>query len=110
MINYNIMVKLREALSNLYWYKKDLVNVVKTCTSEWVSYDRMQRFSKKELAYQVIDRLYNEQKFDEINNLITQVLGTKDFSHFDGIENGEEFKKRAIESVKALDKLVKSNK
>ena len=102
MIHYNIVVKLRDALSNLYWYKKDLVNVVTTCTSEWVGYERMQRYSKNELVYQVIDRLYNNQKFDEINNLITQVLATKDFSHFDGIENGDEFKKRAIESVKAL--------
>ena len=68
----------------------------------------MQTYSKKELAYQVIDRLYNDHKYDEINNLITQVLSTKDFSHFDGIENGDEFKKRAIESVKALEKLIKN--
>lgn len=108
MINYNVVVKLRDALSNLYWYKKDLVNVVRTCTSEWVSNERMQTYSKKELAYQVIDRLYNDHKYDEINNLITQVLSTKDFSHFDGIENGDEFKKRAIESVKALEKLIKN--
>lgn len=107
MINYDIVVKLRVALASIYWYKDDMVNLIQAYTNQWISYDYKKRSSKFDISSRVLQRLWEDQKYDDIITLANQVLKVKDFSHFEKIENGDTYKKRAIKSVDDL-KIVMS--
>jgi len=107
MINYDIVVKLRVALASVYWYKDDMVNLIQSSTDQWIGYDYKKRNKKFDIASQVLQRLWEGQNSDDIITLANQVLKIKDFSHFDNIENGDDYKERAIKSVNDL-KIVMS--
>lgn len=114
MFNYDVVVKLKDALASVYWFKRDMINLINTHTSEWIGFHRQHTYTKKELSTMVLNRLWREERYDEITNLVQQVLVVSDFSHFDGIENGDTYKERAIKYQNALNeswkkRLIKEN-
>ena len=103
------VVALKEALTDLYWYKADLRSfLTATLTSpallsrlNWQDY-------KRNIVSELID--YLEQRQDEYQadllRLMTEVARVEDFSHLERLEGGKEKAATARAAVRALRKLT----
>jgi hypothetical protein len=106
-LNPGAIVALKEALTNIYWYKRDLrtflSNTLKDPTIlggiNWDDY-------KRNIVDRVVSYLvkYQDRYQDELTNLISAVAGICDFSHLKRLENGDEKVRLARDSVSALKK------
>ena len=103
---------LKEALTYIYWYKRDLRSfLVNTITHpnilsrlNWESY-------KRHTVDQLVSYLARNQDeyLDEILNLIKAVCAFNDFSHLRRLEDGEQKANRAKNAVRALKKLSQAH-
>ncbi|MGG2014028.1 hypothetical protein [Bacillus sp. S10(2024)] len=103
---------LKEALTSVYWFKKDLKSYLFHSLSEpeilnklnWNDY-------KRNIVSRLIDYLASNQEeyMDVLLFFMSDIVRMKDFSHLARLEDGKEKAEVAIESVKALEKLYKSH-
>lgn len=103
---------LKEALTDIYWYKRDLRSFIRNTISDpkivseldWDGY-------KRDAVVALIDFLVrNQQSYkDDLLKLIEEVIRIRDFSYLKKLEDGKEKAKRAEESVKALRELVEGH-
>ncbi len=102
---------LKEALTHIYWYKRDLraflVDALdgSSILSEEVDWET----SKRAIASMVVETLIRDQYGNHaiLLNLMTEVSRMEDFSHLARLHDGAGIAKRATEAVAALRKLVK---
>lgn len=102
------IVSLKEALTNLYWYKADLRSFL---TSTLTSPALLSRLNWEDYKRNIVGNLidYLESRQDEYQSdllkLITEVGRVDDFSHLERLEGGKEKAAAARASVIALRKL-----
>ncbi|HDR4694084.1 restriction endonuclease [Bacillus cereus] len=103
---------LKESLTSIYWFKKDLKSYLFHSLSEPEILNRLDWDDyKRNVVSNLIDYLAsNQEKYkDVLLFLMSDIVKMKDFSHLARLEDGKEKVKVAIESVKALEKLYKSH-
>jgi len=103
------IVALKEALTNLYWYKGDLRSFLTSTLTNPVLLSRLNwNDYKRNIAGALIS--YLEQRQDEYQadllKLMTEVARVDDFSHLERLEGGREKASTARASVQALRKLT----
>ena len=106
-LNSAAIIALKEALSLVYWFKKDLrsflINTLQDTSIlgkiNWDDY-------KRNIANQVVETLArNEGQYqDELLRLFIEVSRIDDFSHLAHLEGGKEKETRANNAVQALKK------
>jgi len=99
------IVALKNALTQLYWYKSDLRSFLTSSlrdprilsTLDWSDY-------KRNIVGNLIDRMDKNQDLfqPDLLNLMSEVACTKDFSHLERLEDGELKATRAKDAVVAL--------
>jgi len=109
-INPQVAIKLKEALSKIYWYKKDLRFFLEDAMSEktrtivsTLNWETQKYF----IASEFVDRLIKRQDLyqQDLINIIKHVCDFNDFSHFKKIENAKEMIEEARNTVEGLRKL-----
>src|SRR6266404_1285190 len=103
------IVALKEALTNLYWYKGDLrsfltstlTNPILLSPLNWADY-------KRNIVSQLVDSLdrRDDEHQADLLKLMTEVARVEDFSHLERLEGGKEKAGAARASVGALRKLT----
>jgi hypothetical protein len=104
-LNPSAIIALKEALAQIYWYKKDLrsflFNTLENSSIltriNWGDY-------KRRIIDQLIESLaQNETSYrDELLRLFTAVSAMTDFSHLEYLDDGKEKADRAKKAVEAL--------
>src|SRR5258706_14217599 len=103
------IVALKEALTNLYWYKGDLRSFL---TSSLTNPALLSRLNWIDYKRNIVSGLvgFLEQRQDEYQadllKLMTEVARVDDFSHLERLEDGKEKASAARASVRALRKLT----
>lgn len=109
-----VLISLKETLSKIYWYKKDLISFIEyaiennqiVATIDWSNQ------TKYESVCQLIDRMNkrNDIYFNDLLSLLRAVIDLNDFSHFDRLDGNdkEKYKRAAMEAVAALRKQCNS--
>ncbi len=103
------IVALKEALTNLYWYKGDLRSFL---TSSLTNPALLSRLNWSDYKRNIVSGLvgFLEQRQDEYQadllKLMTEVARVDDFSHLERLEDGKEKASAARASVRALRKLT----
>jgi hypothetical protein len=103
------IVALKEALTNLYWYKGDLRSFL---TSTLTNPALLSRLNWGDYKRNIISELvgFLEQRQDEhqadLLRLMTEVARVDDFSHLERLEGGKEKAAAARASIRALRKLT----
>ncbi|PEL44844.1 hypothetical protein [Bacillus wiedmannii] len=103
---------LKESLTSIYWFKKDLKSYLFHSLSKAEILNRLDWDDyKRNVVSNLINYLAsNQEKYkDVLLFLMSDIVKMKDFSHLARLEDGKEKVKVAIESVKALEKLYKSH-
>jgi hypothetical protein len=103
------IVALKEALTNLYWYKADLRSFLTSTLTNSAVLSRLDwEGYKRNIVGQVVD--YLEERQDEYQadllRLMLEVARVDDFSHLTRLEGGKEKAETARKSVQALRKLT----
>jgi len=103
---------LKEALTNIYWYKSDLRSFIMNTISDtnllakldWNDY-------KRNIVTLLVNYLARNQDIyqNDLLRLMSEVVKIEDFSHLSRLEDGAEKVKKAKESVNALRTLVKDH-
>lgn len=103
------LVALKEALTNIYWYKRDLRSFLMSCLSDpqilarinWDDY-------KHEITGKLVDYLARHQDHHraDLLRLMAEVARMDDFSHLERLEDGLEKARKAKAAVVALRKLT----
>lgn len=97
------IVALKEALTHIYWKKKNLKDFLHRTLSDklvlsYVNWD----LTKRESVSFLIDTLERNNKNDELTSLCLSVSQISDFSHLKLEENGVELERKAINAVTHL--------
>lgn len=106
------IIALKEALTNVYWYKADLRSFLTSTISNPTILSRLNWDDyKRNIIKKLIDYFQsNEEKFQQdLLKLMTEVSRINDFSHLEHLENGEEKALNAKRSVTALKKFVETH-
>lgn len=103
---------LKEALTNIYWYKSDLRSFIMNTVNDtnilakldWNDY-------KRNIVTLLVNYLARNQDTyqNDLLRLMSEVIKIEDFSHLSRLEDGAEKAKKAKESVNALRTLVKEH-
>ena len=103
---------LKEALTNIYWYKSDLRSFIMNTVSDtnilvkldWNDY-------KRNIVTLLVNYLARNQDIyrNDLLRLMSEVIKIEDFSHLSRLEDGAEKVRKAKESVNALRTLVKDH-
>lgn len=108
-INPAAIIALKDALSSIYWYKKDLrtflTNTIKDqAIFSWINWDDY----KRNIVHQLINLMTkNENRYQEdLINLMLCVSDFEDFSHLKHLEDGKQKIQQAQEAVNRLRKLT----
>lgn len=103
---------LKDALSTIYWYKRDLRSFLTHCLSDPILLSRLDWDDyKHNIVGQMVDYLArNENAYqDQLIRLMAEVVKVKDFSHLAYLEDGAQKVKRAESSVAALKQHLKGH-
>jgi hypothetical protein len=103
------IVALKEALTNLYWYKGDLRSFLASTLTNPTLLSRLNWSDyKRNIVSDLIGFL--DQRQDEYQadllKLMTEVARVDDFSHLEKLEGGKEKAAAALSAVRALRKLT----
>lgn len=100
---------LKEALSNIYWYKDDLRSFLDKCIYDksilvnlnWDNY-------KRQIVSDLVDILYKNQEeyLGDLRRIVNEVCNMNSFVHLEQLEDGYKKSQRAKEAVKALKDIV----
>ena len=97
---------LKEALTNIYWYKLDLRSFLVNCIDDPSILSRLNWSDfKRNIVTQLVDFLAsNEEVYQhELMRLMVEVVKIKDFSHLAKLDGGEQKVSRARGAVRALE-------
>lgn len=104
-INPQAIVALKEALTNIYWYKNDLKSFVFGVLGDspllvninWEDY-------KRSIVHKIIDQMtINQSRYrQELINLMVTVASMDDFSHLERLDDGKLKAQTAKQSVASL--------
>jgi len=104
--------KLKDALSVIFWYKKDLRGFLQSCMSDklliaqadWSQY-------KRRIVDEIVGAMAAKQEvyFDDLLHVLSDVCDMRDFSHLERLEDGKEKAKDAKKAVAALRKVMQSH-
>lgn len=102
---------LKEALTCIYWYKKDLRSFLNYSLT---NPDLVNRLNWDDYKRNVISRLVdylasNEKYMNDLLLLMSEIVKMNDFSHLERLEDGKEKSKNAKVSVKALRKMYNAH-
>ena len=103
---------MKEALTNIYWYKNDLRSFLTNCLGDPTV---LSRFNWKDYKHVVVSNLIDfltrqEGAYQaELIHLMEEVVNVNDFSHLAHLEDGKNKVKRAEASVRALREQVKGH-
>jgi hypothetical protein len=103
------LVALRQALTDVYWYKADLRSFLTATLSRPEILARVNwEDVKRNIVGTVVDLLSrNQATFQpDLLRLMTEVARIEDFTHLERLEDGKAKAKKAQQSVVALRKLV----
>src|SRR5258705_9037630 len=106
------IVALKEALTNLYWYKGDLRSFL---TSTLTNAALLTRLNWGDYKRNVVGELigFLERRQDEYQadllRLMTEVARVDDFSHLERLEGGKDKAATARAAVRALRKLTEAH-
>lgn len=103
---------LKEALTNIYWYKSDLRSFIMHTISEPAILTRLNwNEYKRNIVTTLIDflSLHQDNYLNDLLRLMTEVIKISDFYHLERLENGEDKVRKAEESVKALESLMEDH-
>ncbi|RKL63349.1 hypothetical protein DXT63_07140 [Thermoanaerobacteraceae bacterium SP2] len=101
---------LKEALTNVYWYKPELRSFLTYCISDPSILSRLNWSDyKRNIVSQLIDYLAKDQDtyIGDLLRLMSEVTKITDYSHLERLDDGKEKARKAKESVLALSKLYK---
>lgn len=107
-IEPGILPPLREALSRVFWYKKDLRQHLTACMPELrglIAQFDWQNEYKRSIVSQLVDTLYTDQHkhFDSLLNLILGTIDLGDLTHLKQLpEEGERKYQEATEALATL--------
>ena len=96
---------LKEALTHVYWYKKDLRSFLSNCVSDHKVLSRLNwKEYKRNIVATLIDHLsMNEATYqNDIIRLMSEVSNITDFTHLRNLEDGDTKAKKANDYVEAL--------
>lgn len=103
---------LKEALSNIFWYKRDLKRFLLNCIEnktivfgvDWDNY-------KRQIVSDVIDRLCSDQRkhLGDIRRLFSEVSKIANFKHLEELEDGKRKAERARVAVLNLRDIIENN-
>jgi len=100
---------LKEALTNIYWYRKELRSFIANTISDpsilsRINWDDL----KRNIVTLLVDYLAHHQDIyqNDLLKLMSEVCRIKDFSHLSRLEDGPKKAQKAKESVEALRKLL----
>lgn len=102
---------LKEALTNIYWYKADLVSFLRTSLSNPDIVSRIDQSAyKRNIVSTLVDYLGSHEDVYQADllRLMVETAKIDDFSHLKHLEDGEVKARKAGAAVEALRKLVAS--
>ncbi|MFS0824797.1 hypothetical protein [Bacillus sp. 1P02SD] len=102
-----LITALKEALSNVFWYKYQLKNFLIHCISNpsiltelnWNDY-------KRNIVSELVDYLVENQEMSDILTLIEKLIRFDDFTHLENLDGGKYKAIKAKETVKTLKKIA----
>jgi hypothetical protein len=103
------IVALKEALTQLYWYKNDLRSFL---TSALVTPGLLEGLNWEDYKRNIVSRLVDfmakrqDQYQNDLVNLMNEVARVEDFSHLERLDGGKEKAAAARASVRALRRLA----
>jgi len=109
-INPQVVVKLKEALCKIYWYKKDLRLFLESAMSEktrtiiaTLNWEQQKYYISSEF----VERLIKHQELyqQDLINIIKHVCDFNDFSHFNVIADSKKMIEEAKTAVEGLRKM-----
>lgn len=105
---------LKEALSHVYWYKKDLLGFLKNSLQDALILTNAgcePSLLKRDIAGNLVDYLANDQErhLGSIRRLIQDACEFSSFSHLEKLDDGTNKATRAKEAVRALQEIVKDH-
>lgn len=105
-LNPAAIIALKEALSQIYWYKKDLRSfLINTLSNSSILASINWDDYKRNISDSIVETLArNERYHDELLRLFTSVSTINDFSHLEYLDDGKEKATRAKRAVEALKK------
>ncbi|MGB6896110.1 MAG: hypothetical protein WBF37_09250 [Dehalococcoidia bacterium] len=109
-INPEAIVTLKEALADIYWYKRDLRTFLSSAIEHQELLGRLDwNDYKRNIVGNLVDMMIANQKVYEgdLINLMVQVSDFRDFSHLERLEDGMKKSQQAEASVTKLKSLVK---
>jgi len=109
-ISAPVLLALKEALSNIYWYKDDLRKFLTVCLSDSFIIGLLNWDSpKRDVAWDVVDRLNKNEQANQstLLHMMLEVSNMTDFSHLARLDGGEQKEKKARQAVKALQQQIK---
>jgi len=103
---------LKEALTNIYWYKSDLRSFIMNTINDTSILARLDwNDYKRNIVTLLVNHLARNQDIyqNDLLRLISEVIKIDDFSHLGRLEDGAEKVRKAKESVNALRTLAKAH-
>ena len=103
---------LKEALTNVYWYKAELRSFIIHTISDTNILSRLDWSDyKRNIVTRLIDFFAKDQATyqNDLLRLMSEVIKIDDFSHLKRLEDGHEKAKKAKESISALRKLCEDH-
>lgn len=100
---------LKDALTNVYWYKSDLRSFLANCLSDSAVLSRLNwQAYKREIVGTLVDFMtQNEQEYQgDLLRMMFEVARVSDFSHLERLDDGKEKAARARTAVEALRRQV----
>lgn len=99
---------LKEALTNIYWYKSELRSFIMHSISDPTILARLDwKDYKRNIVSNLVDYLSRDQAtyMGDLIRLMSEVIRVTDFSHLERLEDGRSKAQQAKEAVAALKKL-----
>ena len=95
---------LKEALSNVYWYKNDLRSFLTKSLPKNINlgYLDFENLTKREIANLIVDRLFDLNKNDELLKLAQDICEFNSFEHLKHLDNAKIKITNAINAVNQL--------
>ncbi|MBY0213846.1 MULTISPECIES: restriction endonuclease [Priestia] len=103
---------IKEALTNVYWYKKELRSFITYSINDprilsrldWSDY-------KRNIVSSLVDYLAeNQERYkDDLLTIMSELIKIDDFSHLQKLEDGKDKAKAAKDSIKALKNLYNTH-
>lgn len=105
------LIALKEALTNIYWFKKELRGFLLLCTndSRLISRFDWDNEYKRNIVSSLIDQLLLQNQTKLVLKILEEVVRLDNYTHLERLEDGKRKAKIAKESVNALKDLYRTH-